>query len=224
MAVTGKPTRRRGRPPSSEANGREELVDAAARVFSEHGYRGATVEAILSEANLSKGAFYHHFRTKDDLVLAVLAERVERPIKELIEQLQGAGPAENMSSAATDRFAELIDASRDAILLEHEYEALAARDPKLRRRYARHRRRLRDALAQALAARARQLGAPADLGTPAEEVATAYLALMRGLARERMLDPQAVPSHILGEMAGLIYIGLLARATPGDWREHAVLP
>lgn len=221
--MTGKPTRPRGRPPATEAKGRETLVDAAARVFSEQGYKGATVDAILAEAGLSKGAFYHHFRTKDDLVLAVLAERVERPIQDLIERLQAADPEDNMSSTATDSFAALLDAGRDAILLEHEYEALAARDPKLRKRYARRRRQLRDALAEALAARARRLGAPADLGTPAEEVATAYLALMRGLTRERLLDPDAVPSHILGEMTGLIYIGLLARAAPGDWREHAVL-
>src|SRR3954466_9324784 len=98
-------------------------MDAAARVFSERGYKGATVDAILEEANLSKGAFYHHFRTKDDLMLAVLAERVERPIKAMIAQLQTASPEENMSSTATDSFAALLDGGRDALLLEHEYEA-----------------------------------------------------------------------------------------------------
>ena len=137
--------------------------------------------------------------------------------------LRSAGPDENMSQLTTTRFATWMESGRDAILLEHEYEGLAARDPKLRRRYARQRRELRDALAESLAARARQLGAPEDLGTPAEDVAAAYLAMMRGLARERLLDPKGVPSHILGEVAGLIYIGLLARASPGDWRDHAVL-
>jgi AcrR family transcriptional regulator len=220
--VAVKQARRRGRPRAGEAQGREALVDAAARVFTERGYRDATVTAILREAGLSKGAFYWHFESKDELMLAVLAERVERPIKELVELMRSAGPADNMSQVATRRFAEWLERGRDAILLEHEYEGLAARDPRLRRRYARQRRELRTALAEALAARARQLGAP-DLGTPAEEVAVAYLALIRGLARERLVDPSGVPDHIVGEMTGLIYIGLLARAQGDDWRANAVL-
>jgi len=198
------------------------LLDSAARVFTERGFRGATVDAILDHAGLSKGTFYWHFESKDELVLAVLAERVERPIKELIEMLRSAPADENMSLVANRRFAEFVERGRDSILLEHEYEGLAARDPRLRRRYARQRRQLRRAFAEALAARARQLGAP-QLDTPAEEVATAFLALMRGLARERLVDPSGVPSHILGNMTGLIYIGLLARAQGGDWQAAAVL-
>jgi AcrR family transcriptional regulator len=191
-------------------------------VFTQRGYGGATVDAILAEAGLSKGAFYWHFASKDELMRAVLAERVERPVKELIELIRSAPPDENISTVATQRFAEFLEGGRDAILLEHEYESLAARDPRLRRRYARQRKALRLALAEALAARARQLGAP-PLDTPAEEVATAYLALIRGLARERLLDPSGVPGHILGNVAGLIYIGLLARAQGGEWEANAVL-
>jgi AcrR family transcriptional regulator len=224
MAV--KPQRRRaGRPrPGDSRSGRsrEAILDAAARVFTERGYRGATVDAIIEEAGLSKGAFYWHFESKDELVLAVLAERVERPIKELIALLRSAPPEENMSAVATRRFAEFLESGRDAILLEHEYEGLAARDPRLRRRYSRQRKELRLALADALAARAHQLGAPA-LDTPAEEIATAFLALIRGLARERLVDPTGVPSHILGNVTGLIYIGLLARAQGGEWQASAVL-
>jgi AcrR family transcriptional regulator len=227
MAVKPKPRGKRaaGRPTAGDprsGRAREAILDAAARVFTERGYRGATVDAIVGEAGLSKGAFYWHFESKDELMLAVLAERVERPIKELIELIRAAPPDENVSAVATRRFAEFLEGGRDAILLEHEYEGLAARDPRLRRRYARQRKQLRLALADALAARARQLGAP-PLDTPAEEVATAYLALIRGLARERLVDPTGVPGHILGNVTGLIYIGLLARAQGGEWRANAVL-
>jgi hypothetical protein len=37
------------------------------------------------------------------------------------------------------------------------------------------------------------------------------------------VDPSGVPSHILGNVGGLIYIGLLARAQGGDWEQSAVL-
>jgi hypothetical protein len=43
-------------------------------------------------------------------------------------------------------------------------------------------------------------------------VATAYLALANGLALERLIDPGAVPDHLLGEIAALVYTGLVARA------------
>lgn len=202
--------------------GREQILDAAARVFAREGYRGATIDAILKEAGFSKGAFYWHFQSKADLISTLLAERVERPIRELIELLRSAPTDANLSAEANRRFAQFFEREREAILLEHEYEGLAARDPALRRRYVRQRRALRRALGDALAQRARRLGAT-EFTTPAEEVATAYLALIRGLSRERLLDPTAVPDHMPGEISGLIYIGLLARSYGGDWQRYAVL-
>src|SRR6059058_1167580 len=101
MAVKPRQRRRAGRPRAQDAGGRDAMLDAAAEVFTERGYRGATVEAILERAGLSKGAFYWHFESKDELMLAVLAERVERPVKELIEMLRDAPPDENISLVAT---------------------------------------------------------------------------------------------------------------------------
>jgi AcrR family transcriptional regulator len=223
--VKTRPRRPPGRPPTSvidHAGGREQILDAAAQVFAREGYRGATIDAILHEAGFSKGTFYWHFRSKDELVATLLAERVERPIRALIERLRSAPADANMSAEASRHFAEFLDRERAAVLLDHEYEGLAARDPALRRRYVRQRRALRQALGEALAERARQLGAT-GFTTPAEEVATAYLALVRGLSRERLLDPGAVPDHMLGEISGLIYIGLLARAYGSDWQRYAVI-
>src|SRR4051812_36064791 len=93
-----------GRPRSDDPDGggaREAILDAATRVFAERGYRGATVDAILAAAGLSKGAFYWHFESKEELMRAVLAERVERPVKELIELIRSAAPDQNISAVAT---------------------------------------------------------------------------------------------------------------------------
>ncbi len=43
------------------ANTRAKLVDVGRRMFTEHGYDGTSVSAILAEANMAKGALYHHF-------------------------------------------------------------------------------------------------------------------------------------------------------------------
>ncbi|MFE0017752.1 TetR/AcrR family transcriptional regulator [Mesorhizobium sp. NPDC059054] len=54
-----------------------ELLDCAQRLFFEHGYDNTTVNDIIREAGLSKGAFYHYFASKEAL-LEALAARVAR--------------------------------------------------------------------------------------------------------------------------------------------------
>ncbi|NUR92249.1 MAG: TetR/AcrR family transcriptional regulator [Nonomuraea sp.] len=51
---------------------REQLVVIATRLFAEHGYEGTSIEAVLKESGLSRGALYHHFAGKDALFEAVL--------------------------------------------------------------------------------------------------------------------------------------------------------
>lgn len=53
-----------------EEPGREAFFLAATRLINELGYRGASVQKIASELNVTKGSFYHHLDAKDDLVLA----------------------------------------------------------------------------------------------------------------------------------------------------------
>lgn len=47
----------------------ETYLRVATRLINERGYRGASVERIAGELNVSKGSFYHHLQGKDDLVL-----------------------------------------------------------------------------------------------------------------------------------------------------------
>jgi AcrR family transcriptional regulator len=49
--------------------GREAFLRAATRLINELGYRGASVQRIASELNVTKGSFYHHLDAKDDLVI-----------------------------------------------------------------------------------------------------------------------------------------------------------
>ncbi|MEO5867062.1 MAG: TetR/AcrR family transcriptional regulator [Sphingomonas sp.] len=50
--------------------GRDAFLLAATRLINELGYRGASVQKIASELNVTKGSFYHHLDAKDDLVIA----------------------------------------------------------------------------------------------------------------------------------------------------------
>jgi AcrR family transcriptional regulator len=50
------------------------LIDAAAQLFSSQGYDRTSVESIIGQAGVSKGAFYHHFASKDELLDAVTSQ------------------------------------------------------------------------------------------------------------------------------------------------------
>lgn len=54
---------------ASSDQGREQFLVAATRLMNELGYRGASVEKIASELNVTKGSFYHHLDAKDELVV-----------------------------------------------------------------------------------------------------------------------------------------------------------
>ena len=209
-----RPTRvdRRGRAARAEGrDARKELLSAAADVFSARGFHDASIDAVAERAGYSKGTVYWHFAGKDDLFLALVEERVDRPMREMIELLRSAPADRDMAPEASKRFAALLAGQREWLLLDNEYWLQATRDPGLRRRYAARRRELRAALGDALASRAETLGA-GQLGVAPERVATAIMALGVGLAQQALVDPQAVPDDLLGEIILLIYNGLTARA------------
>ena len=64
---------------------RKELIEVAARLFSEKGYEGVSVRDILDEIQGAPGMFYYYFKSKQDIYLAImeqyLSERIERRCK-----------------------------------------------------------------------------------------------------------------------------------------------
>jgi AcrR family transcriptional regulator len=62
---------------------RAELITIGRRLFAAHGYDGTSIDAVLREANMSRGALYHHFDGKDALFAAVL-ETVEADVARVI--------------------------------------------------------------------------------------------------------------------------------------------
>lgn len=50
---------------------KERVVEAALDLFQEKGYHGVSVEELVERATTSKGGFYHHFKSKDDLLYEI---------------------------------------------------------------------------------------------------------------------------------------------------------
>ena len=55
---------------------REKILDVVFELVYIHGYNGTSMSMILKECGIPKGSLYHHFKSKKDMVLAVIKERL----------------------------------------------------------------------------------------------------------------------------------------------------
>lgn len=62
---------------------RDTILNIAAAVIHENGFRATGLNDILSRTGLTKGAFYHHFKSKAELGLAVAREVIDKTIREM---------------------------------------------------------------------------------------------------------------------------------------------
>ena len=101
---------------------RQQIIEAAATAFAARGLEGVALNDIVRASGLTKGAFYFHFASKEDLALAVFRAKQE----ELLGHLTGERAlASDGAGQGTDALEAL------AALLRHRAELLAA-DPSLR--------------------------------------------------------------------------------------------
>jgi AcrR family transcriptional regulator len=77
---------------------REDLLNTAMRVFYEEGFASAGVDRIAEVSGVTKRTLYKHFRTKDELILAVLRRRDEVFRNWLLRAVErrGASPRERL--------------------------------------------------------------------------------------------------------------------------------
>ena len=65
----------------------DKLFEAAARVFEEQGIGGASIETIAEAAGFTRGAFYSNFKSKDELIIAMLEDHVEQSFRRYLDLL-----------------------------------------------------------------------------------------------------------------------------------------
>lgn len=81
-------------PTAHQSAGELAILDAAVRLFSVHGYDGASMRRIAEEAGVSKANIYHHFASKQALYFAIMRRSAEE-LTALLENLaEGKGSFE----------------------------------------------------------------------------------------------------------------------------------
>lgn len=171
---------------------RQQLLDAALRVFGRRGYDATTLDEIAREAAVTRGAIYWHFKGKPELYAALLAERQGPAAATLAAILAADDPPAARLRALIARSLALLeeDAAYRATLELTLFKTGAAPDlaEGLAQKVA-GLRGLRQSLAELVRAGQRRGELRADLDP--EAAATTILSLINGAALTWLLDPAA---------------------------------
>jgi len=183
----------------SQARTRAELIDAAERLFTGHGFHATSVADVAAEAGYTTGAVYSNFASKEDLFLAVYERRAERALRYVDRTLEAHGPAAALERIGADTAARR---GRDdgwlAVFLE--FWAHVVRTPELRARFAEIHTRASQPIVEAVD---RLTGGGAAPMTAA--AATAAMNVMQiGLGLERLTRPGLVDAGLPGRMVRLV--------------------
>ncbi len=124
---------------------RRKLLRAARQIFAREGFEAARIESVAAEAGYTRGAFYAHFASKEDLFFALLEEQSTLHLESLRAQLAGcANDQERLEFLRSSYISRASD--RQWSILQLEFKLYALRHPKLRAKLAKAHREVRTKL------------------------------------------------------------------------------
>ena len=163
------------------------LRAAARQEFAEHGVGGASIDRLTEKAGLSRGAFYGHFKGKDDILLDMLRPHLDSEVagwRRLIEQFVD---IESFYAAVNKQFSAYLG-NQGRGMFTIEVSLYARRNPSFGLRYAEYLRQISASVDELLLLLFKKSGraVPDDfhLMTP----------LIRSLAQGLLLDAQNTQS------------------------------
>src|SRR3954451_101329 len=180
---------------------RDRLFEAAAQIFEQDGIGGASIEAIAAAAGFTRGAFYSNFKSKDELIIAMIEDHVAQSIRRNLDLL-----------ATHKNLADFIDAlktmdrsQQDPLgrspLLHMEMILFVARAEKRRPELAKRLRAGRKLIADVIETTAKNTGKDPGL-TPAWW-GSVVLALEDGFRLHRLIDPETPADSFLRAIGDL---------------------
>ena len=174
---------------------RENIVKAAVEAFSQRGYEATGVAEICDAAGISKGAFYHHFPSKQNLYLWLMDSWLDSIDVQLTRIKDGAESVPRALNQMGALFTEIFSSADKQIPIFLEFLTTAARDPEVWRAAIEPYRRYRSYFSEMLA-----------LGMDEGSV--------------RSCDPETMSQLLVSLSVGLILQGVLD-PTAGDWGDIA---
>jgi AcrR family transcriptional regulator len=180
------------------------ILDAAVALFAEQGFDATSVQQVVERAEVTKGALYHYFRAKDDLLYEIYHELIS-------EQLAGLDRIAAAGLAPADALREIIRDLVETTTSRLEPAAVFAREMhKLARDQMSalnaQRRRYHEAVRELVATGQRDgvFAEPAG----AETVTLMIFGIINQLPRWYRPDGPTAPRELAGEIADFVLAGL----------------
>ncbi|HEX5587854.1 MAG TPA: TetR/AcrR family transcriptional regulator [Acidimicrobiia bacterium] len=177
---------------------RTTILDAALRVMRRNAYAEAQISDILAEAELSTRAFYRHFESKDDLLMALYRNDAEEVARQLRERVAAAGTPEVQLGAWIDETLSLGYDRRRAKRAAMLASDAARRTAAFADESARAARALSEPLREVLARGASSGAFPRCV--PDQDAATIYALVWRlvseGIGGRATMDADAAAAHV----------------------------
>lgn len=162
---------------------RERLIAAGYTILAEKGVEAATVKEIALLADVSPGLFHYHFKSKDELLLAVLWEAGTRFAEQLRQDLQEALKTQPFPAVALVKAHEVGYKDPAWYRLRYELFALGLRKPAFLPAVGEYLAKTRQTMAQTITALTGMEEAQA------RDMAMVMLACVDGLALQQLAQP-----------------------------------
>src|SRR5215467_7268510 len=169
----------------------DKLFEAAAQVFEEQGIGGASIEIIAAAAGFTRGAFYSNFKSKDELIIAMLEDHVEQSISRIHDLLDRHKSLDDFIDALKTMDRTRQDPLGRSPLLHMEMILFVARAEKRRPELAKRLRARRQMLTEIIAITSKHGGK--NFENPGW-LAAIFLALEDGFRLHRLIDPETTPA------------------------------
>lgn len=182
---------------------RRALLDAARRIFSRDGFEASRIEDIAAATGHTRGAFYAHFSSKEDLFFALLEQDSGERLGDLRSALERC-PDSGRRMQVLRKFFIARASDRQWVMLSLEFKLFALRHPKLRARLARTHRRIRESLKLELISKL--IPELMDGGREAQDLRRVALeAFLNGLVLEHAYDPETISQAQANSVLGRVF-------------------
>jgi len=95
---------------------KSKILDAAEKLFGMNGFEGTSLRDITTEADVNLAAINYHFQSKDSLIDAIVARRIEPVNKRRLELLDAAGPNPALEEILAAFMAPVMKVKTDAMV------------------------------------------------------------------------------------------------------------
>lgn len=194
----------------SAARTRQNLLDAAGKLYFERGYAETSLADIAAEAGVTKGAVYAHFASKDEMIVALLAQTKSSIVD--LSMFGGEGTPGDQVRAFGRSIAEDYRDDRFTAA-QSDYVSVAIRNPRAREVFG-------AMVVEALS----ELGASVDAAFSDEEpgpfsgteLVLIFDALIQGILIRRAINPELFTDDLIERSIALMFCAFVAGVVDPD--------